>query len=80
MNRCGIEISYKNVPKLDPQFIPMEQFTRAYLKGANSLWRLRWSGNRLYQRLRNLYSRHRNARGFLLCRTAGKVPALGKEV
>jgi predicted NBD/HSP70 family sugar kinase len=34
MNRCGIEISYKNVPKLDPQFIPMEQFTRAYLKGA----------------------------------------------
>jgi predicted NBD/HSP70 family sugar kinase len=34
MKHYGIQIEYKNVPKLDPQYIPMEQFTRAFLKDA----------------------------------------------
>ena len=58
MNRCGIEISYKNVPKLDPQFIPMEQFTRAYLKGAKQPLAIAVERNQAIPAFTNLYSRH----------------------
>ena len=34
MNRYGIEIAVKNVPKLDPEFMPILQFNRAFLKTA----------------------------------------------
>ena len=34
MNRYGIEITVKNAPKLDPEFMPILQFNRAFLKTA----------------------------------------------
>ena len=34
MNLHGIEINIKNVPELDPAFIPILQFNRAFLKTA----------------------------------------------
>ena len=34
MNLYGIEIPVKNSPKLDPEFIPIMKFNRAYLAGA----------------------------------------------
>ena len=34
MNRYGIEVTVKNAPKLDPEFIPVLKFNRAYLAGA----------------------------------------------
>ena len=35
MNHLGIEVSVKNVPELDPGFIPLAQFNRAFLAGAD---------------------------------------------
>lgn len=34
MNVYGIEVNIKNIPKLDPGFIPMSAFTRAFEKSA----------------------------------------------
>ena len=34
MNHLGIECSYRNVPELDPGFIPLRVFNRAFLRGA----------------------------------------------
>ena len=34
MNRYGIEVTVKNAPKLDPEFIPVLKFNRAYLADA----------------------------------------------
>ena len=34
MNLYGIEIDSKNVPELDPAFIPILKFNRAFLKDA----------------------------------------------
>ncbi len=34
MKRFGIEVHVKHVPELDPGFIPLSQFNRAYLAGA----------------------------------------------
>ena len=34
MNRFGINVELKNVPSLDPEFMPMLRFNRAFLKGA----------------------------------------------
>ncbi|MDD2417862.1 MAG: ROK family protein [Oscillospiraceae bacterium] len=34
MKLYGVECEIKNVPKLDPEFFPMEQFTRGFLKNA----------------------------------------------
>ena len=34
MNRFGISVELKNVPVLDPNFMPMLPFNRAFLKGA----------------------------------------------
>jgi len=36
MNFLGIDISLKNTPSLDPQFIPMAVFNREFLKQANT--------------------------------------------
>ena len=35
MNHLGISVSVKNVPELDPGFIPLAQFNRAFLTGAD---------------------------------------------
>ena len=35
MNHLGIEVSMKNIPELDPGFIPLAQFNRAFLAGAD---------------------------------------------
>ena len=35
MNHLGIEVSVKNIPELDPGFIPLAQFNRAFLAGAD---------------------------------------------
>lgn len=34
MNRFGIEVNLKHVPKLDPGFFPLNRFNQAFLKGA----------------------------------------------
>jgi len=34
MERFGISVDLKHVPVLDPDFMPMLQFNRAFLKGA----------------------------------------------
>jgi len=34
MNRFGIEVELKHVPALDPEFIPLARFNRAFLAGA----------------------------------------------
>ena len=34
MKHCGIEVSIKNKPELDPQFIPLYKFNEAFLKTA----------------------------------------------
>ncbi|MDY3280836.1 ROK family protein [Dysosmobacter sp.] len=34
MNRFGINVELKNVPSLDPEFMPMLRFNRAFLEGA----------------------------------------------
>ncbi|MEY8386009.1 ROK family protein [Oscillospiraceae bacterium 38-13] len=34
MNRFGINVKLKNVPPLDPEFIPLMRFNRAFLEGA----------------------------------------------
>ena len=34
MEHLGISVNLKNVPVLDPEFMPMLQFNRAFLKGA----------------------------------------------
>ena len=35
MNHLGIDVSVKNIPELDPGFIPLAQFNRAFLAGAD---------------------------------------------
>ena len=35
MEHLGISVNLKNVPVLDPEFMPMLQFNRAFLKGAS---------------------------------------------
>ena len=35
MNHLGIEVSVKNVPELDPGFLPLARFNRAFLVGAD---------------------------------------------
>lgn len=34
MNRFGVNVELKNVPVLDPDFIPLMRFNRAFLEGA----------------------------------------------
>ena len=34
MNFLGIELSVKNIPELDPGFIPLHKFNTAFLEGA----------------------------------------------
>ena len=34
MNRFGIQVELKNVPSLDPEFIPLMRFNHAFLEGA----------------------------------------------
>ena len=34
MIHCGIEVSVKNAPKLDPEFIPVLKFNRSFLATA----------------------------------------------
>ena len=34
MNRFGISVELKNVPVLDPEFMPLLKFNRAFLEGA----------------------------------------------
>ena len=34
MNRFGIDVGLKNVPALDPDFMPLMRFNRAFLEGA----------------------------------------------
>ena len=34
MNRFGINVELKNIPSLDPDFIPLMRFNRAFLEGA----------------------------------------------
>jgi len=34
MNRFGIDVELKNVPALDPDFMPLMRFNRAFLEGA----------------------------------------------
>ena len=34
MNHCGIEVSVQNKPKLDPVFIPIGKFNKAFLATA----------------------------------------------
>lgn len=34
MERFGVKIKYKRVPELDPDFLPLEQFNRAFLRTA----------------------------------------------
>ncbi|MCD7927816.1 MAG: ROK family protein [Oscillospiraceae bacterium] len=34
MNRCGVDFEVKNAPQLDPEFMPILKFNRAFLEGA----------------------------------------------
>ena len=34
MNRYGVSVELKNIPSLDPEFIPIARFNRAFLKDA----------------------------------------------
>ena len=34
MNRYGVSVELKNVPSLDPEFIPIARFNRSFLEGA----------------------------------------------
>ena len=36
MNRYGISVELKHVPPLDPEFIPLLRYNRAFLSGAKS--------------------------------------------
>ena len=46
MNRFGINVELKNTPVLDPDFMPLMRFNRAFLAGAKSRWASPWSGGR----------------------------------
>ena len=34
MNRFGIDVKLKNIPALDPDFLPLMRFNHAFLKAA----------------------------------------------
>lgn len=68
MNRFGIDVGLKNVPALDPDFMPLMRFNRAFLEGAKKArWHRRGAGRRPDGLLPYIYPRHsRNEGGRLL--------------